>query len=428
MDKQRNSFLEQVKSQIKSKEARAFVSSELHHHLNEVKAYWLQKGLSEDQAEEKAVNQMGNPVSIGQNLNRIHRPKIDWVTLMLFAAALLLGFLPMLSQGYMSGNHFSTYKVVFVIIGAMVALGMMFIDYRRFANKGWLFYLLGSLLLLIMHYFSNTISEGVPMLRIGSITIESLMAIPFFFLAWCGFFQSKKFKIWQFIILFLFSSYLFLISASITSLFIYVLMTFTMIWWSNFKRKTIAIVLGAIFTLAVTWGVIVWMNVAYYQRYRILSFINPYDSEYLTSQFGLLKIHHLFMEAGWFGKHSFAEQFIPQAHTNFVFLSFTYYYGWLFAATLLLVLSLVSLRIMFIARNMNDTYSKLLLVGVMMIYMIQLVGNVGMMAGFFPMTNISLPFISYGFMPILLNAFLIGIVLSVYRRKNLLPSNKLSSN
>lgn len=43
MDKQRNSFLEQVKSQIKSKEARAFVSSELHHHLNEVKAYWPQK-------------------------------------------------------------------------------------------------------------------------------------------------------------------------------------------------------------------------------------------------------------------------------------------------------------------------------------------------------------------------------------------------
>src|SRR5690242_19401099 len=172
MSEQRNSFLEQVQSQIKSKEARAFVSSELHHHLNEVKAYWLQKGLSEDQAEEKAVNQMGNPVSIGQNLNRIHRPKIDWVTLMLFAAALLLGFLPMLSQGYMSGNHFSTYKVVFVITDAMVALGMMFIDYRRFANKGWLFYLLGSLLLLIMHYFSNTISEGVPMLRIGSITIE----------------------------------------------------------------------------------------------------------------------------------------------------------------------------------------------------------------------------------------------------------------
>ena len=38
MSEQRNSFLEQVKAQIKSKEAQAFVSAELHHHLNEVKA------------------------------------------------------------------------------------------------------------------------------------------------------------------------------------------------------------------------------------------------------------------------------------------------------------------------------------------------------------------------------------------------------
>ncbi|MGR6342453.1 FtsW/RodA/SpoVE family cell cycle protein [Priestia megaterium] len=427
MDKQRNSFLEQVKSQIKSKEARAFVSSELHHHLNEVKAYWLQKGLSEDQAEEKAVNQMGNPVSIGQNLNRIHRPKIDWVTLMLFAAALLLGFLPLLSQGYLNENHFSTYKAGFVIMGGMIALGTMFIDYRKFANKGWVFYIIGLLFLVFFTRHFNTVVDGQAILKIGSLKIEGLMAIPFFLLAWAGFFQSDRFKMWKFLLLFVLSSYFFL-QFDVTTLFIYVAMTFTMIWWSKLKKKTILIVLGTISALVVIWGVIGWMTVAYYQKYRVLSFLNPYNSEYLTSQFGLLKIHHLFMEAGWFGKHSFADQFIPQAHTNFVFLSFTYYYGWLFAAILLLVLSLVATRIIFISRTLNDTYSKLLLVGVMMIYIVQLVGNVGMIAGFFPMTNMSLPFISYGLMPTLLNAFLIGIVLSVYRRKNLLPSNKLSSN
>lgn len=55
MGEQRKSFLEQVQSQIKSKEAKVFVSAELHHHLNKVKNYWLQKGISEDQAEEKAL-------------------------------------------------------------------------------------------------------------------------------------------------------------------------------------------------------------------------------------------------------------------------------------------------------------------------------------------------------------------------------------
>ncbi|MGG0517561.1 FtsW/RodA/SpoVE family cell cycle protein [Priestia aryabhattai] len=424
MGEQRKSFLEQVQSQIKSKEAKAFVSVELHHHLNEVKNYWLQKGISDDQAEEKAVHQMGNPVSIGRNLNRIHRPKIDWVTLSLFAAALLLGFLPLLSQDGMVDNHFSTYKVVFVILGAMLALVMMFIDYRKLANKGWLFYLLGTLLLLFLTKNFNTFTEGQSVFKVGPLKIEGLMAIPFFFLAWAGVFQSNRFKMWKFLLLFLLSLYFFL-QCGLTTLFIYVIMTFTMIWWSKLNKKKIAIVLGSVFALVATWGAIGWMTVAYYQKYRVLSFINPYNSE---EYFGLSKVHHLFMDAGWFGKHSFVDQMIPQADTNFVFLSFTYYYGWLFASILFLVLSLVVVRIVLIAKRIGDSYTKLLLVGVIIIYTVQLVGHVGMIVGFFPMTNMSLPFISYGLMPILLNAFLIGIVLSIYRRKDLMVTNILHGN
>ncbi|MCL9635717.1 FtsW/RodA/SpoVE family cell cycle protein [Priestia megaterium] len=424
MGEQRKSFLEQVQSQIKSKEAKAFVSAELHHHLNEVKNYWLQKGISDDQAEEKAVTQMGNPISIGQNLNRIHRPKVDWVTLSLFAAALLLGFLPLLSQDGMVDNHFSTYKVVFVILGAMLALVMMFIDYRKLANKGWLFYLLGTLLLLFLTKNFNTFTEGQSVFKVGPLKIEGLMAIPFFFLAWAGFFQSNRFKMWKFLLLFLLSLYFFL-QCGLTTLFIYVTLTFTMIWWSKLNKKKIAIVLGSGFALVAAWGIIGWMTVAYYQKYRVLSFINPYNSE---EYFGLSKVHHLFMDAGWFGKHSFVDQMIPQADTNFVFLSFTYYYGWLFASILFLVLSLVVVRIVLIAKRIGDSYTKLLLVGVIIIYTVQLVGHVGMIVGFFPMTNMSLPFISYGWMPVLLNAFLIGIVLSIYRRKNLLSTNTLHAN
>ncbi|WP_243494930.1 FtsW/RodA/SpoVE family cell cycle protein [Priestia aryabhattai] len=424
MSEQRNSFLEQVKAQIKSKEAKAFVSAELHHHLNEVKSYWLQKGISEDQAEEKAVHQMGNPISIGRNLNRIYRPKVDWVTLSLFAAALLLGFLPLLSQDGMVDNHFSTYKVVFVILGAMLALVMMFIDYRKLATKGWLFYLLGTLLLLFLTTNFNTFTEGQSVFKVGPLKIEGLMAIPFFFLAWAGFFQSNRFKMWKFLLLFLLSLYFFL-QCGLTTLFIYVTLTFTMIWWSKLNKKKIAIVLGSGFALVAAWGIIGWMTVAYYQKYRVLSFINPYNSE---EYFGLSKVHHLFMDAGWFGKHSFVDQMIPQADTNFVFLSFTYYYGWLFASILFLVLSLVVVRIVLIAKRIGDSYTKLLLVGVIIIYTVQLVGHVGMIVGFFPMTNMSLPFISYGWMPVLLNAFLIGIVLSIYRRKDLLSTNTLHAN
>ncbi|TYR81343.1 hypothetical protein FZC66_05685 [Priestia megaterium] len=91
-------------------------------------------------------------------------------------------------------------------------------------------------------------------------------------------------------------------------------------------------------------------------------------------------------------------------------------------------LSLFIIRILMITHKINDSYSKLLLVGAVAIYTVQLVGNVGMIVGFFPMTNMPLPFISYGLMPVLLNAFLIGIVLSIYRRKDLIATTTFHSN
>ncbi|KAA0965699.1 hypothetical protein FQ087_05280 [Sporosarcina sp. ANT_H38] len=72
--------------------------------------------------------------------------------------------------------------------------------------------------------------------------------------------------------------------------------------------------------------------------------------------------------------------------------------------------------------KIHNSYSELLLIGAASIYTVQFVSNIGMSLGYFPMTSMSLPFISYGLMPILLNSYLIGVVLSVYRRKDLTSS------
>ena len=87
------------------------------------------------------------------------------------------------------------------------------------------------------------------------------------------------------------------------------------------------------------------------------------------------------------------------------------------ALALVSILLLFVARIMAIARKINDPFGKLLLIGAVALYTVQLVSNIAMTLGLFPITSISLPFISYGLMPILFNAFLIGIVLSVYRGK-----------
>lgn len=53
---------------------------------------WVEKGLSEEVAEDKAVEQMGSPIKLGQELNKLHKPKVDWFLIGLLVAAMGLGF------------------------------------------------------------------------------------------------------------------------------------------------------------------------------------------------------------------------------------------------------------------------------------------------------------------------------------------------
>ncbi|KRF61832.1 hypothetical protein ASG99_25130 [Bacillus sp. Soil768D1] len=46
--------------------------------------------------------------------------------------------------------------------------------------------------------------------------------------------------------------------------------------------------------------------------------------------------------------------------------------------------------------------------------------NLGMSFGVLPVVSVSLPFISYGVSGTLLNSFIFGIVLSVYRKKDVI--------
>jgi cell division protein FtsW (lipid II flippase) len=162
---------------------------------------------------------------------------------------------------------------------------------------------------------------------------------------------------------------------------------------------------------------LVWPFIKPYQIGRLLAFFNP-EKYADTEGFIILRIQELMSKAGWFGLTG-AKEFIPEAHTNFVFVSITYHYGWLLGVLLVIILLLFAGRMIAIQAKIKDSYGQLLLIGGVALYSVQLVSNIGMALGLFPMTSMSLPFISYGLMPTLLNAILIGAVLSVYRRKDL---------
>jgi len=72
-------FIEEVCIQVESKKAHGFLANELIAHIEDQKLAYMNEGMDENSAEERAVFQMGDPAAVGENLNLVHRPKLEWV-------------------------------------------------------------------------------------------------------------------------------------------------------------------------------------------------------------------------------------------------------------------------------------------------------------------------------------------------------------
>ncbi|MFE6136361.1 FtsW/RodA/SpoVE family cell cycle protein [Bacillus sp. NPDC057893] len=415
MNKKGEHFLSEVTNHIKSKEAKSFVATELDFHLKQAENMWMDKGLSKEVAEDKAVEQMGSPIKLGRELNKLHKPKVEWFLIILLVTAMGLGFLPVIAFGHT--NDLLMNKIIFVILGVAAALGMMLIDYRKLERLGWLFYTIGVLILLMLYCFPNASMAGEPLIKIGPIAIDCLMAVPFFFLAWASFFNNGRLKVIHLVVLYLFSLYLFFIVSTLSTIFIYITMIFVMLWWSKLgKKKALIITIVPICLLSIR-VFFSWSALKGYHLDRFLGYLNP-ERDAGGAGFMYVRLKEVMSSAGWFGT-SGDTKFIPAPDTDFVFASLTYYYGYVLALILVFVLSLFVARIMVISYKINDRYGKLLLVGGMTLFVVQFIYNVGMILGLLPIAAISLPFISYGLTPTVFHALLMGIVLSVYRRKDM---------
>ncbi|MGG0260260.1 FtsW/RodA/SpoVE family cell cycle protein [Bacillus mycoides] len=410
MNKKGERFLSEVTNHIKSKEAKSFVATELDFHLKQAKNTWIEKGLSEEIAENKAVEQMGSPIKLGRELNKLHKPKVDWFLIILLVAAMGLGFLPIIALGHT--NDLLMNKVICVILGIATAVGIMLLDYRKLERLGWLFYTIGVLILLTLKCFPSGYVNGEALIKIGPIKIDCLMTIPFFFLAWASFFNNSRLKFIHLFMLYVFSLYLFLTTSILLPIFIYITMVFVMLWWSKLGKKTAWLITMLPICFFIIRDLLSWSAVKEYRIARILGFLNP------EHDLWDLRLKEVMSSAGWFGTYGNIKS-IPAAHTDFVFASLTYYYGYVLALVLVLILSLFAVRIMTISYKTNDGYGKLLLVGGVTLFVVHFICNVGMILRILPRVSISLPFISYGLVPTLFHAFIMGIVLSVYRRKDI---------
>lgn len=417
-------FLQQVTSYIRSKEARSYVEEELHHHLTKSKQAWVKSGYSPIEAEQKAIAEMGSASQIGKSMDKIHRPKWDF---WLIGAVLLLiavSITPILTTDFshrfgvdMTG-YFVKNKIIHIILAVAGIAVIMYFDYRKLQRYSMSFYRGALLLLIVLWAMPNIFVNGEAMYKIGPIRFQAWMSLPLLLLAFAGFFTERKRKGWKLTGLFLLPLFLFMMLGSLSVALLYMAVMAVLFSFSYFNRKVkliVFLIVGGMGLAIAAFSVYAYHYLLEpYQTVRIRAFLHP-ELYADSAGYMMLQLNEALARAGWFGADKL--HYIPEAHTDYALVQLIQSHGYVAGIAVIGIILAVALRILRLVTTMPQSFGKLLVIAAGTLYSCQSIYSVLMVFGFLPLTGVPLPFISYGITPLLINAFLIGLVLSVYRRK-----------
>lgn len=109
--------------------------------------------------------------------------------------------------------------------------------------------------------------------------------------------------------------------------------------------------------------------------------------------------------------------FVPEVHTDFIFVAVGEELGFIGSVTLLALFAIFLWRGIRIAMMSKDLFGSLLAAGIVAMFAFQMFINVGMTIGVSPITGIPLPFISYGGSSLMTMFAATGILLNVHMRR-----------
>lgn len=105
--------------------------------------------------------------------------------------------------------------------------------------------------------------------------------------------------------------------------------------------------------------------------------------------------------------------FLPEQHTDFVFSVVGEEFGFVGTSLTLLLFGYLFFRMIQIAEDSRRLFAGLFVFGILGVWMIHMVVNIGMTVGVVPITGIPLPFISYGGSFLLMSWLAAGMVVAM---------------
>nr|WP_242370332.1 rod shape-determining protein RodA [Adlercreutzia muris] len=160
-----------------------------------------------------------------------------------------------------------------------------------------------------------------------------------------------------------------------------------------------------------------------YQRRRLLVFLNP-EADLSGDGYNLAQAKIAIGSGGLFGKGLLnatqsTHGFLPEAPTDFIFCVLAEELGFVGVVALIALYAALIAICLSIARAADDLFGMLIVMGVVGMWLFQILENIGMDVGLMPITGIPLPFVSYGSSFMVVNFALIGLIGSVWSHRSI---------
>ncbi len=160
-----------------------------------------------------------------------------------------------------------------------------------------------------------------------------------------------------------------------------------------------------------------------YQRARVQTFLNP-ESDPLGAGYHIIQSKIAIGSGGVYGKgwlNGTQSQldFLPERHTDFIFSVLAEEFGLLGVMLLLSLYLAIIGRCMFLASQAQDSFSRLSIGALTLIFFTYVLVNVGMVSGLLPVVGLPLPLISYGGTSLVTLMAGFGVIMSLHTHRRL---------
>lgn len=329
-----------------------------------------------------------------------------------------------------SGPHYMKLQLMWLLVGLFVLYLIILVDYSMVANYVPIIYWASVALLIYNDIFSTATKGATGWIKLGSRAIQpsefAKLALILMLAKKLDDLDCNINNIKNFFILLFYSAIPMVLIVIQPDMGMTMVCFFIVLGIFFISGLNLRVILGGLSSIVVAIA-LVWNSgiMPEYWKKRLTVFLNPEVDEMNTglqliqSKIGIGSgsIFGVGAKVGPNAKGGFVSQFVPEAHTDFIFSVVGEKWGFVGGVFLLILYGLLIYRFIVAARRSKDIFGTIICVGISSYFIFAIMQNIGMTIGIMPITGITLPLMSYGGSSILSNFMAIALVLNVGMRR-----------